>query len=106
MLSLAPVLAKYVRDVVPRGACQAEVESCLAVCRVLGLLQIVNNGLVAAAELGDAIARRAALRRAADGAQPWKPKDHWVLHSPGQLLRHGILLSMFLMGRKHRSIKR
>eukprot|EP00959_Pyramimonas_sp_CCMP1952_P363654 7615164-Pyramimonas_sp.AAC.1 len=36
----------------------------------------------------------------------WKPKSHWCVHLPRQLLEHGKLLGCFLMERKHRVLKR
>ena len=35
-----------------------------------------------------------------------RPKHHYVLHLPGQLATHGILIATMTMERKHRVVKR
>eukprot|EP00959_Pyramimonas_sp_CCMP1952_P407812 8546487-Pyramimonas_sp.AAC.1 len=57
-------------------------------------------------ELGIAIAAHSSANLAVYGDALWKPKSHWALHLPRQLLVQGLLLSTFAMGRKHRAPKR
>ena len=61
LMSLAPILGRFVMEAVPDGVCPLEVESCLALVRVVGLLSIVNSGQVQAVELGESIANHLAL---------------------------------------------
>eukprot|EP00959_Pyramimonas_sp_CCMP1952_P176270 3683308-Pyramimonas_sp.AAC.1 len=64
-------------EVVPDGVCPLEVESCLALVRVVGLLSVVNSRQVSAIELGESIARHLALHKRAYGVEAWVPKFHW-----------------------------
>ena len=107
LLSSAPVLSKYLRDVVfPSGNCQREAVCGIALCRVLDLLTIANSGEVEPRELSDAIRKHLQLHLVAYGVELWLPKHHFVSHLGNQLARHKILPSCFLMERKHRQIKR
>eukprot|EP00959_Pyramimonas_sp_CCMP1952_P472686 9500470-Pyramimonas_sp.AAC.1 len=64
-ISLAPALEQCVKDhVVPTGVCLAEAECCRALCRVLGMLSIVNSGLVSPTDLGVAIVEHLGRHRA------------------------------------------
>ena len=105
-IAAAPILEKYLQDFVGPSICKCEVESALRLCEVISLLSVVNTGSISPSALGDAIMRHLHAHKAAYGETLWKPKTHWSVHLPRQLLEHGKLLGCFLMERKHRVLKR
>jgi hypothetical protein len=107
MLSVAPVLAKYLQDVVAQTqTAPDEVASALALCRVVVLLSVVAHGLVCPDMLEGAIVEHLRLHQVAYGETLWRPKHHFAVHLPGMLSKHGTLISSFVMERKHRVLKR
>jgi hypothetical protein len=106
-LALAPILARYLANVVEkRGQLAGHVESMLAVLHVIELLQAVRRNVVTPAQLAAAIARHFALYVLAYGKSAVRPKHHYALHLPDMLGRFGSLLATFVHERKHRVIKR
>ncbi|CAK0845868.1 unnamed protein product [Prorocentrum cordatum] len=75
-------------------------------CEVLDLLSIVNAGVVAPTRLMNALVAHYTAQQAHWAPALWKPNNHFNMHLPSQLHRHGLLLSTFLMERKHRAPKR
>ena len=106
-LSSVPILHKYLIDLVKKkGVCDREVRSGVQLCEVLGLLSRANAGVVDPDTLDDAIRHHLAIHQVAYGYDLWKPKAHYCLHLASHLADHSILLSTFLMERKHRVLKR
>ncbi len=106
-ISLAPVLERYlIEEVEPSGLLPVETASCRALCQVLQMLMVVNSGIYTAVDLGVAISNHLGRHRAAYDEDLFAPKDHWILHLPRLYQMHGILISCFLMERKHRVCKR
>ena len=106
-VSLAPVFAKYLEDVVvPSGACPTEVASMLLLCDVVELLQHVQSGLVRPHDLEQAILRHLRKHQEAYGFSLWIPKMHFTLHLAPALARHGLLPNTFVHERKHRMVKK
>ncbi len=102
-ISVAPVLAKWLRDVVvPRRICALEVDSMLRLIGVLELLTIINCGEVSAQELSDRIQSHAEAQQRAYGLKLWIQKNHYSMHLPAQFKQQRCLISTFLMERKHR----
>eukprot|EP00959_Pyramimonas_sp_CCMP1952_P463390 9484848-Pyramimonas_sp.AAC.1 len=96
-LSAAPVLRHWLKEVVvAKGILKLHCESLMKACDVLDLLQISNSGLVSPIDLGRDIVSHLTLQQSAWGLQLWRPKSHWAMHLPKQLLIHGQLISCFL----------
>ncbi|CAK0862231.1 unnamed protein product [Prorocentrum cordatum] len=74
--SLAPIIAKFARDIVigRQNACIPKSGSMLAACGVIGMLSIANSGHLKASNLGTGITKHFQLRETAYGLQVWKPK--------------------------------
>jgi len=107
MLTLAPVLHRYLQKVVrPRGQFLEYVDSMIAVLDVLELLQGVKTGTVHWKDLDKAIVKHLVLFKACYGASSFKPKHHYALHLGPMLKRHGFLLMTFIHERKHRLVIR
>ena len=96
-LSVAPVLALYLRRVVkPLGICAAEIESMLALCDVVELLLLAMRGLCKPAMLKAGIIKHLELSKVAYSDKLWRPKTHFAMHLPAQLERHGFLPCCFV----------
>lgn len=107
MMTLAPLLRRYCVMVLrPRGEELAYVESMIAAFEVLELCMRVKRGGVSPDTLRRAIEKHLTLFKAAWGDNMMKPKHHYCLHLPSQLLRHGTLLSTHTHERRHRLVKR
>ncbi len=107
MISIAPILGQYIREKVdPLMVLPVESQSCKLLCAVLQKLVIVNSGLVSDSELRDSIMHHLQMHQKCYGHSLFKPKDHWIVHLPDMLRRHGCLISCFLMEHKHRVAKR
>ena len=104
-VSVAPVYAKWLQQI-PVHICRIQVESMLLCIRVLVLLQLVITGAVSASDLADAMQAHFEKHREAYGDSIWKPKFHYSLHLPLQLLKPLMLLACFVHERKHRVYKR
>ena len=107
MLSLAPVLEKFLLDVVlPVGVLVDVVGSMLLLIKVTFLLQQVQRGTVDPCSLHTCIRAHLEKHLSVWGDSLWKPKMHYALHLGHQLLRHGMLIATFVLERKHRVLKR
>ena len=106
-LSSAVVVRKWVEDVVsPSGVCPAEAASMIALCNVIALLPLAQNGEVTPIELEQAQLNHLGLHLVAYGDTVWTPKFHMSLHLAPALRRHGCLPSCFVQERYHRIPKR
>ena len=106
-LSVAPVLARYIRRVVqPSGLCVAETKSMLALCDVAGVLVLAMRGRCEPATLEATINLHLGLRKIAYGDTLWRPKAHFATHLPDHLGAHGFLPACFVQERKHKILKR
>ena len=106
-LTLAPILSRYLRNVVlPRNEHVQNVESMLAVPDVLELIQAVKTGTVHHKELKAAFVKHLQLYKACYGADAFRPKHHYALHFAIMLHKHGLLLMTFTHERKHRLVTR
>ena len=77
-----------------------------ALCTVLVLLTMSARGTVTPDQLMDAMLNHLKLHKAAYGTSKWKPKMHWCLHLPRQLLLRTFLVACFTHERKHKEVKR
>lgn len=80
-----------------------------SVCGVIDLLLTTKRRTaslpVLVGELKTAMATHLRLHIAAYGAQYVKPKHHWLLDVPDQVLRDGLLLDAFIIERMHLRVK-
>ena len=107
LISFAPVLGKYLLDVVvPRNVCSAQVQSMLLLIRVLKLLLRCNGGGVTAEQLQTAIVAHLRQQQRAYGFALWIPKSHYLLHVAATLRKFGYLLNTLVNERKHKVVKR
>ena len=104
-ISAAPVIGKWLQSI-PAGICPLIVESALLCIRVVVLLNMICTGHVTAEELAEAMQVHFNKHKEAYGDSIWKPKFHYSLHLPLQLVKHSVLLSCFVHERKHRLYKR
>ncbi len=106
-LSVSPVLEKYVNDVCKDCGIDVNIIECmLALFVVVALLQRAASGSVGVDELNAAILRHLVLHQACRQLEMWKPKMHYALHLARSMQLQGILLSCFVLERKHRAVKR
>ena len=106
-LSLAPVLRKFMKDVVqPRGILTDIVTSMLLLLDTVVLLGRAVTGEVQAKQLEDSISAHLRASQVAWGYSLWLPKCHYALHLARQMEKHGVLLGTFTQERKHRIIKK
>jgi hypothetical protein len=106
-LTLAPVLSRYLQQVVRhREQFVANVDSMLAVLDVVAMLQSVKTGTVDPADLERAIVKHLQLYKTCYGSESFRPKHHYALHLPYMLRHHGFLLMTFTHERKHRLVTR
>ena len=105
--SLAPVLEKYLVDVVmPKGAFPDACRSMLACIKVLSLLQRVQAAeKPTPQELHNAIMDHLRRHKAVYGTKLWIPKHHFATHLPDFLARFGTLLNSLVLERKHKNVK-
>ena len=96
----------HVRD---GGAVQAEYRSFLAACEVLDLILITKrctaDVVQAANRLAVAASEHLRLHIVAYGTVHVKPKHHWTLDVPAQILRDGCVLDAFIIERTHLLVK-
>ena len=91
------------------GAVQAEYRSCLAACEILDLILITKrctaDVVQAANRLAVAASEHLRLHIVAYGTVHVKPKHHWTLDVPAQILRDGCVLDAFIIERTHLLVK-
>ncbi len=83
-----------------------EVDSYLALSRVLDLLQAIRNGITRASTLEESILAHLQLFLNAYGDAKWKPKHHYSTHLGRMLNQFKLLCSCWVHERKHREVKR
>ena len=111
MLSLLPVLTKYVSDVCVQkleatNELTGEMASMLACIHVLELLVCTRSGKVSGHDLLQSMLRHYTLQQSAYGFECWLPKSHYALHMPAALDRFKVLLACFVHERRHKIVKR
>ena len=107
MISVAPVIRKWLEDVIkPKNICRAQVASLLLCIAVMDLLVKVNTGCISPEMLAGAMARHYAAHVIAYGYTIFVPKHHYMLHIPEQLARFAFLIACFVHERKHNIAKR
>jgi hypothetical protein len=96
----------HVRD---GSAVQAEYRSFLAACEVLDLLLIAKRCTADIVQTANRLAVAASehlrLHIVAYGTDYVKPKHHWTLDVPAQILRDGCVLDAFIIERTHLLVK-
>ena len=107
-LSLVPVIAYYFAQVQSAGDCigVALINSLLACCDVVELIQCSRLGVVSEQTLGDAIATHVRLYTLAYSDAATVPKHHYSMHLASMLGSFGMLISCICMERLHRVVKR
>jgi hypothetical protein len=106
-LSVAPVLAKWVNDVVKQaGVCPAECDSMLELCKTVELLELGMQGYGDPDDLDTQILNHSTAQQVSYGSDLWKAKNHHAFHLPGFLRRFRRLFNCFTLERKHKVPKR
>jgi hypothetical protein len=106
-LSVVPVLAKWVTDVVKQaGVCPAECDSMLELCKTVELLHLGMQGSGDPDDLGTQILEHSTAQQICYGSDLWKAKNHHAFHFPRFLERFGKLFNCFTLERKHKVPKR
>lgn len=90
-------------------ALQPKLSSFDAACTVIELISEIKRGARAAAAsaayLQSAISRHLQLHLAAYGDGGIRPKHHWMFDVPGQIVRDGMVLDLFIIERTHVMVK-
>ena len=81
-------------------------DSVLALLKVVALLVRASAGGMSEETLHNAIVAQLVLHQACYNLSLWKPKHHYAMHIARCMVLQGILLSCFVMERKHRVAKR
>ena len=108
-LSSAPVLAKFVRDVVMPlkiPELQASLHSFLCCCKTLALLNAGRRGATSPEELFASTMAFLTAHQLAYGTEHWAWKHHAATHVPDMWKRSGVLLNCWVHERKHKLVKR
>lgn len=110
LLGLYGLLRHFVEVEVGRpDEIRAELASFHAACRVVDCMLLAKRRLIdpaaAARQLDDAVQSHLALHVAAYGTGELKPKHHWLLDIPSQVLRDGCVLDAFVIERQHLLVK-
>ena len=105
--SLAPVLEKYLLDVVlPKGIATEACHCMLLLVKVLSLLQrCTSTEKPSPEQLRDAILAHLRGQQAVYGTALWLPKSHFATHLPQYLRKFDMLLSSLVLERKHKVVK-
>ena len=104
-LSVAPVLAKYMKDVVPPGAMPEPVSSFILCCKALDMVIASSRGLVGHREYEESVLEHLEAHQKSYGDSWWVYKHHMALHLPDMAQRFGPL-NCFVHERKHKLTKR
>ena len=111
LLAALPFLRQLVSTTLAtRPEIRQEVQSFLAACACVDLLQQLKYSTAPSEEMCTALLRATEhhleLHKACYGSQHVRPKHHYGMHLPSQIRRDGILLDAFTLERKHRNAKR
>ena len=104
-LSVYPVVRVFLMCL-PDDRCKLQVESMMALCRVLDILQLIKTGRVTDAELAFAVLDHLRKYQAAYGTVGWLPKHLYSLLLIRQFEAFGSLVSLWTLERRHRLVKR
>ena len=106
MLVAFPIILHFLFVVVrPSNRLHAQLDSYLALGRVLELYRTGKQGVDVSASLRGAIKRHAALHALAYGYDLFKPKHHFLHHVAMSLERHHVIMDCFVGERRHGNIK-
>ena len=108
-LSLYPVLRIFILSLMPvLQVFNDQVDSMLALCKILDILVQVNAGTVTPDDLDEVLQDHAIkfARAYASMIHRMLPKHHWARHLPDWWRKFGILVSLFVLERKHKWVKR
>ena len=72
----------------------------------MALVNLTKQGIEVTQHLADALRAHALAFEKAYPDEDVKPKSHYVLHVPSQVVRDGVLLDAFVGERKHGGLKR
>jgi hypothetical protein len=109
VLCVMPIIRHLMETVIaPSGKLNKEVASFRAMCECASLLRQLKRtpSKALCQDLQLAQTRHLDLFLAAYPESEIKPKHHYSLHIPGQVIRDGMLLDTFVLERKHRTMKR
>ena len=103
LLSCYPFLRRFAESIVAvqYPALQNEVRSLLCCCRVLDHLQDAKGGVNDAPTLAQHVRTALDQHKLAYGSDDWRPKQHYALHIPQQIVRDGMLYDCFVVERSH-----
>jgi hypothetical protein len=110
LLALYGMLRHFVEErVAPIAALGPQIASFQAVCRVMDLILVAKRReadfLHASVELQRALEAHMQLHQHAYGTDHIKPKHHWMMDIPRQLVRDGCVLDAFVIERSHLVVK-
>ena len=106
-MSLAPVLRKYLDDIVPDNVYHAASASARKMCELIETLMLCQRpGAVTAARLEELVVQYLTAKQLAYGFTCWIPKDHYLLHLARVLDALGFLVNSLVLERRHKGIKR
>ena len=106
ILSIYGVIRHLIEDIVsPSGRLPNECGSIAALCHVIDGIQCIKRELVPHEDLHAAISDHMRLFIRAYPDAGVKPKNHFALHLPAMLKRHGTLWGCWVHERKHKTLK-
>jgi hypothetical protein len=110
LLALYGMLRHFVEERVAHIACLGpQIASFQAVCRVMDLILVAKRGEAdfqhASVELQGALETHMQLHQHAYGTGHIKPKHHWMMDIPRQLVRDRCVLDAFVIERTHQVVK-
>jgi hypothetical protein len=107
MLLVSPVLQFFLHKVIGVPSQMTDqIASFDALNSSLRLVNLIKQGFDVTRQLADSLKAHALAFEKAYPEANAKPKTHYVLHVPGQVVRDGVLLDAFVGERKHGGMKR
>ena len=105
VLSVAPLLAKYVSEVVPEDVIPRQRHSFLLCCKALDMVAASAFGIIDSGAYRACILEYLAAHQAAYGTSVWAYKHHMSTHLPEQYSKFGGI-ACFVHERKHKTVKK
>ena len=107
MLLVFPIVLYFLQRIIqPTGRLRAQIDSYMALGRVLALYRQGKMGKDVSLEFGNAISSHADLYAAAYPESEFRPKNHFLHHVAMDLHRNGLIIDCFVGERRHGLIKK
>ena len=103
LLTVIPLVRHFAESIVlvRHPQLHLHVKSLLSCFKVIDMLQDAKGGPCNSDALSRAVKHHLDLHKSCYGEKEWKPKMHYALHIPSQILRDNMLFDCFVVERSH-----